>query len=78
MRPHLFIDAAVSINRCGDLLIDAAIYKINFLKSNLLSNGLIEKRWDALWLGVRPFLCLTVRSETQQRPMEVFVYFGRG
>ena len=45
------------------LFIDAAIYKIDFLKFNLLSNGLIEKFWDALWLGIGPFLCLTVRSE---------------
>ena len=55
--PHLFIDAALSIYRCGYLLIDAAIYKIEFLRFNLLSNGLIEKFWDALWLGIGPVLC---------------------
>ena len=54
--PHLFIDAAASIYRWPHLLIDAAIYKIDFLKFNLLSNGLIEKFWDALWLGIGPFL----------------------
>ena len=65
MRPHLLIDGriyfwmAASIYRCGYLLIEAAIYKIDFLKLNLLSNGLIEKFWDALWLGIGPFLCLT-------------------
>ena len=57
--PHLFIDAAASIYRWPHLFIDAAIYKIDFLKFNLLSNGLIEKFWDALWLGIGPFLCLT-------------------
>ena len=56
---------AASIYRCGYLLIDAAIYKIDFLKFNLLSNGLIEKFWDALWLGIGPFLCLT--EETLDR-----------
>ena len=57
--PHLFIDAAASIYRWPHLLIDAAMYKIDSLKLNLLSNGLIEKFWDALWLGIWPFLCLT-------------------
>ena len=56
---------AASIYRCGYLFIDAAIYKIDFLKFNLLSNGLIEKFWDALWLGIGPFLCLT--EETLDR-----------
>ena len=54
--PHLFIDAAASIYRWPHLFIDTAIYKIDFLKFNLLSNGLIEKFWDALWLGIGPFL----------------------
>ena len=58
--PHLFIDAAASIHRWPHLFIDAAIYKIDFLKFNLLSNGLIEKFWDALWLGIGPFLCLSL------------------
>ena len=62
---HLFIDAAASIYRWPHLFIDAAIYKIDFLKFNLLSNGLIEKFWDALWLGIGPFLCLT--EETLDR-----------
>ena len=33
--------------------------KIDFLKLNLLPNRVIENFWDALWLGIRPFLCLT-------------------
>ena len=51
-----------SIHRCGYLFIDAAIYKIDFLKFNLLSNGLIEKFWDALWLGIGPFLCFICKE----------------
>ena len=43
------------IYRCAHLFIDAAIYKMDFLQFNLLSNGLIEKFWDALWLGIGPF-----------------------
>ena len=31
--------------------------KIDFLKFNLLPNEPIESFWDALWLGIRPFLC---------------------
>ena len=57
----------LSINRCGYLLIDAAIYKIDFLKLNLLSNGLIEKFWDALWLGIGPFLRF-ICNPTQPQP----------
>ena len=56
MHVLLFIDAAASIHRCGYLFIDAAICNIDFLKFNLLSNGLIEKFWDALWLGIWLFL----------------------
>ena len=44
------------------LFIDAAIYKIDFLKFNLLSNGLIEKFWDALWLSIGPFLCFICKK----------------
>ena len=33
------------------------IVKIDFLKFNLLSNRAVERFWDALWLGIRPFLC---------------------
>ena len=33
------------------------IVKIDFLKLNLLSNRAVERFWDALWLGIRPFLC---------------------
>ena len=36
--------------------------KIDFLKFNLLSNGLIEKFWDALWLGIGPFLCFICKQ----------------
>ena len=53
---------AASINRCGYLLIDAAIYKIDFLKLNLLSNGPIEKFWDALRLGIGPLLCFICKK----------------
>ena len=48
---------AASIYRCGYLFIDAAVYKIDFLEFNFLSNGLIEKFWDALSRGIGPFLC---------------------
>merc|ERR1712025_1389718 len=33
------------------------ICKNRFPKFNLLSSGLIEKFWDALWLGIRATLC---------------------
>ena len=32
--------------------------KIDFLKLNLLPETPIESFWDALWLGIRPFLCI--------------------
>ena len=38
------------------------IVKIDFLKFNLLPNEPIESFWDALWFGIRPFLCSIVRS----------------
>ena len=38
--------------------------KIDFLKFNLLPNEPIESFWDALWLGIRPFLCFTEIYET--------------
>ena len=66
---------AASIYRCGYLFIDAAIYKIDFLKFNLLSNGLIEKFWDALWLGIGPFLCFICTNSFDIRangPLEMF------
>ena len=53
---------AASIYRYGYLFIDAAIYKIDFLKFNLLSNGLIEKFSDALWLGIGTFLCFICKK----------------
>ena len=53
----------LSIYRCGYLFIDAAIYKIDFLKFNLLSKGLIEKFWDALWLGIGPFSCFICKKK---------------
>ena len=30
----------------------------NDRKLNLLSNGAVESFWDAVWLGIEPFLCL--------------------
>ena len=71
--PHLFIDAAASIHRWPHLFIDAAIYKIDFLKFNLLSNGLIEKFWDTLWLRMRPILCSTSFSESICRCVHLFI-----
>ena len=29
----------------------------NDRKLNLLSNGAVESFWDAVWLGIEPFLC---------------------
>ena len=31
-------------------------------KLNLLPNERLESFWDALWLGIRPFLCLIVEN----------------
>ena len=31
-------------------------------KFNLLPKEPIESVWDALWLGIRPFLCFTIES----------------
>ena len=31
------------------------LLEINFLKLNLLPKAPIEKFWDAMWLGIRPF-----------------------
>ena len=75
MRPSIYrcmsiyLYMRLSIYRCGYLFIDAAIYKIDFLKLNLLSNGLIEKFWDALRLGIGPFLCFPLKLETTYMPM---------
>ena len=33
------------------------IVKIDFLRLNLLSNRAVERFWNALWLGIRPFSC---------------------
>ena len=32
-------------------------YKIDTTKFNLLPNERLESFWDALWLGIRTFLC---------------------
>ena len=39
----------------GDLV---SHYKIDTTELNLLPNERLESFWDALWLGIRPFLCL--------------------
>ena len=35
---------------------------IDHLKFNLLPKASIESFWDALWLGIRPFLCFMVQK----------------
>ena len=35
-------------------------YNIDTTKFNLLPNERLESFWDALWLGIRTFLCLKV------------------
>ena len=35
------------------------VLKVAFLKFNLTPKALIESFWDALGLGIRPFLCFT-------------------
>ena len=35
----------------------AETQKLNSAKLNLLPNEPIESFWDALWLGIQPFLC---------------------
>ena len=44
---------------CGSVFGRFCVFsiKIDFLKLNLLPNEPIESFWDALWLGIRPFLC---------------------
>ena len=32
----------------------------NEVRRNLLSNERLDTFWDALWLGIRPFLCFMV------------------
>ena len=34
----------------------------NEVRRNLLPNEPIESFWDAMWLGIQPFLCFTVES----------------
>ena len=34
----------------------------NDARRNLLPNRAIESFWDALWLGIQPFLCFTTES----------------
>ena len=36
---------------------------------NLLSNGAVESFWDALCLGIQPFLCSIVESRRIRAPM---------
>ena len=35
----------------------------------MLSNGAVESFWDALWLGIQPFLCSIVESRRIRAPM---------
>ena len=60
MHVHLFIDACVGMGWVGLGWIGLGWdVKIDLLKFNLLPNRVIENFWDALWLGIGPFLCLT-------------------
>ena len=45
--------------RCGSVFgrFCISFQENNFLKLNLLPNEPIESFWDALWLGIRLFLC---------------------
>ena len=36
--------------------------EIGFLKLNLMPKAPIEKFWDALWLGIRPFSALSCKN----------------
>ena len=47
---------------CGTLVYQAFSCIPNDRKLNLLSNGAVESFWDALWLGIGPFLCSTLES----------------
>ena len=49
--------AEVSCGRCGTLVYQAFSCIPNDRKLNLLSNGAVESFWDAVWLGIEPFLC---------------------
>ena len=44
-------------------------YKIDTAKFDLLPNEHLESFWDALWLGIRTFLCLEVCKIVQCRPV---------
>ena len=37
-------------------------YKIDTTEFNLLPNARLESFWDALWLGIRTFLCFKMSS----------------
>ena len=37
-------------------------YKIDTTKFNLLPNERLESFWDALWLGIRTFLCFKISN----------------
>ena len=40
-------------------------YKIDTTKFNLLPNERLESFWDALWLGIRTFLCFKMSNWSQ-------------
>ena len=42
----------------GNLWESMEKYKIDTAKFNLLPNERLESFWDALWLGIQPFLRL--------------------
>ena len=46
--------------------------KIDFLKFNLLPNEPIESFWDALWLGIRPFLAPMGVTLSAKTPLGLF------
>ena len=45
-------------------------YKIDTTKSNLLPNERLESFWDAVWLGIRTFLCFNVCKIVQSHPVQ--------
>ena len=56
---YRLVSKILNFTPCGSVLGRFCVFtvKIDFLKSNLLSNRAVERFWDALWLGIRPFLC---------------------
>ena len=42
---------------CGSLAYQTFSCVPDDRKLNLLSNGAVESFWDAVWLGIEPFLC---------------------